>query len=236
MFQVKITELTSNHVWYKQVNNTTHVSNVLMGGKYEWQVRTANNGSVFSAPIKMDAPPIMPPYEVRVIPESNGSFIVFWQEKPLSKEVGNYTYEVLVSQGTVMDESRSESFFVKNPPFIYTNSSSNVYTFAVRIKTDKGIRGLSSDHISKLNLYAPPSGSSSTAVIAVSVIVVLVLVGIIAGLVVRNRRLHSTFTRFANSHYDTRSQAATFDDNGLDDEDCPQIRDRFSDDEPLVIA
>lgn len=91
--------------------------------------------------------------------------------------------------------------------------------------------------ISKINdkLVASVSSTNMTAVLVPSLLIILVLILIAAFLVVRNRRLQSSFTRFTNSHYDTRSDAATFDNNGLDEEESPQIR-GFSDDEPLVIA
>jgi len=73
--------------------------------------------------------------------------------------------------------------------------------------------------------------------IAVGVVVVIVVLA--AGLVVfmiRHRRLQRNFLSFANSHYDTRSGAATFTTGDeLEEEDSPMIR-GFSDDEPLVIA
>ncbi|GLH07501.1 Vitellogenin receptor [Gryllus bimaculatus] len=69
--------------------------------------------------------------------------------------------------------------------------------------------------------------------------VILLLLVLVAGLVffaMRHRRLQRSFASFANSHYDTRSGAATFSgSDGLEEEDSPVIR-GFSDDEPLVIA
>ncbi|CAH0560374.1 unnamed protein product [Brassicogethes aeneus] len=235
-YLVEITELNSRYTHNKQISNLTGVFNIAMGGRYQIRVRTLQDKSKFSIPVYIDGPPIMAPYEVRVLPENNGSYIVYWQERQLPKEVGNYTYEILVCEGNVLNEKTAARFNASSPPFIYTNTSGDTYTFAARIKTHEGMLSMTSDHVSKRSEYAAAPVASNSTTVVVSVSVCLILVAVIGYLVARNRKLHSSFTRFANSHYDTRSQAATFDDNGLEDEDCPQIRDRFSDDEPLVIA
>ena len=71
--------------------------------------------------------------------------------------------------------------------------------------------------------------------VAVAVVVVAALAAALAVLLVRQRRLQRSFVNFVNPHYDTRSGAATFTDQTLEEEDSPVIR-GFSDDEPLVIA
>ena len=71
--------------------------------------------------------------------------------------------------------------------------------------------------------------------VAVAVVVVAALAAALAVLLVRQRRLQRSFVNFVNPHYDTRSGAATFTDQTLEEENSPVIR-GFSDDEPLVIA
>lgn len=69
----------------------------------------------------------------------------------------------------------------------------------------------------------------------------LILLSLGAGFAIlytKHRRLQSSFTAFANSHYSSRLGSAIFssgDDLGEDDEDAPMIT-GFSDDVPMVIA
>lgn len=67
------------------------------------------------------------------------------------------------------------------------------------------------------------------------------LVGVVFFMVQRHRRLSNSFSRFANSHYDTKTGATRIGDV-FDDDDhhgsTENINDvpRFDDDEPLVIT
>lgn len=169
---------------------------------------------------------------------SNGSFSIDWSDhEDLKKEDGQYFYDVFVQDGNSLDEKVAQVFTVERPPFIYTNSTAKMYTFAVRVRSKEGLKSIKSELISKLNEPVPPANASigMTAIVVSCVLVFIALVGAVAFLVVRNRKLRSSFQRFTNTHYDTRSEAATFEDNSLEEEETPQIR-GFSDDEPLVIA
>ncbi|ERL95566.1 sortilin-related receptor [Dendroctonus ponderosae] len=231
---VTINERASNRTWRIMVSNKlSHKVAVEAGGVYNVTVSTATANATPTSPVEFEAPPIYPPCEVRVIPEANGSFFVYWQESE-SMPRGNFAYEVLVQEGNGLNEATAEKYTVKHPPFIYTNSLGSTFTFSVRIKTEKGFSSLLSETVSKF-IERPPAGSSMLGIIVPSLLVLLALVGVIAFLIIRNRRLHNSFVRFANSHYNSRSDAATFDDNSLDEEDSPRIV-GFSDDEPLVVA
>lgn len=70
---------------------------------------------------------------------------------------------------------------------------------------------------------------------------VIVLAGVVFYMVQRHRRLANSFSRFANSHYDTKTGATRIGDV-IDDDDHhgsgDNIHDvpRFDDDEPLVLT
>lgn len=233
---ITVTEATTKQLWNIKVSKKlTHTLQVENGGVYNIKVSTCIAGATYSKPVVFTAPPILPPFEISVLPEVNGSYFVYWSEHEV-KPSGAFSYEVLVQEGNKLNESTAQKFLVDHPPFIYTNDSSTMYTFAVRIKTDKGYSSIMSETQSKLTQkQIEPSAVNLPAIIIPSLLVLITLMGVIAFLVVRNRRLHNSFVRFANSHYNSRSGAATFDDNGLEEEESPRIV-GFSDDEPLVVA
>lgn len=205
-------------------------------------IATGEPDAIYTSAVQHNGPPIMPPCEVKSFVENNGSFIVYWQKcDDLPKDDGsNYNYELLVSVGNELNESNAQIIPVKEPPFIYTNFTSTMYTFAVRVAHSvSGFKSLLSEQISiKRDSNDNNSIMSSTTLsLAIgSTIIIIVAFVVITIVVCKHRRLQNSFTRFANSHYDKRSGAATFDDNnGLDEDDSPQIT-GFSDDEPLVIA
>lgn len=207
------------------------------------KIKTDVAGAKYSSVFTYTAPPVLPPVEISVSPKTNGTYIVTWKERNYKKEIGNYTYELLVSQG-IFNETTAEVYQVKAPPFIYSNASSNNYTFTLRVKTSLGYQSGLSPRYGAIVLQEKHSrdaqanslsSSNLTAILVPTFLLIVVLIVILVILVVRHQRLQNSFTRFANSHYDTRSGAATFDDNSLEEEEAPQIR-GFSDDEPLVIA
>lgn len=238
--QINVHEKTRDRVTSITKPNCTHLSHkfqIALGGVYEISVSTDVLGAQY-ARVVYEAPPLLPPYEVNVSPKTNGTYVVTWSDR--GHVHGNSTYEVLVSDGLELNQSTAQVFEVEKPPFVYTNSSSDTYTFAVRMKTDLGYRSVVSESLSSRIIERTTAGSMMsnnglTAVLIAGLVLIVALSVVVGVLVVRHRRLQNSFSRFANSHYDTRSEAATFDDNSLEEDESPHIR-GFSDDEPLVIA
>ncbi|CAH1280545.1 unnamed protein product [Diabrotica balteata] len=96
--------------------------------------------------------PSRQPEFYKVAARNNGSYVVNWKGADLSQNIGKYRYEVLVNAGNKLNESLAQKFIVDGPPFIYANSSSNMYTFAVRIKTSEGLNSQMSNPVSLENL------------------------------------------------------------------------------------
>lgn len=247
-YVVTITETSLNHtsaITTLPTNDSyieTHFR-VHSGGHYNITVQTDAENAVIAGPISYDAPPIPSPHQFQVEPKENGSYILFWKDQPLEKTVHPdvYQYEILVSEGKTLNESIAKRFLAPAPPFtLYDVSEGIVYSFAVRAVTLNGYKS----SLSEIRSIEVPLGSW-TAAVRSGVLLWTVLPGLIlvVGLVMaltffmwRHRRLQHSFASFANSHYDTRSGAATFGGaDGLEEEDSPVIR-GFSDDEPLVIA
>lgn len=83
------------------------------------------------------------------------------------------------------------------------------------------------------------AGSSSGAwLFFLSLFVIAGMAAAIMFLIQRHRRLQNSFSRFANSHYDTKTGATRIGDALEDDDLHQEVPSAFShaDDEPLVVA
>lgn len=216
----------------------SHTAYGTYGGVYEVTVSTNDPNAIKTEPVVYAAPAIKPPLMFEVFSLDNGSYEIMWQDK--KPDIGApYYYQLLVSEGNTLDEKTAQVIDVYDPPVTYTNSSSNTYSFAVRITNKKGYKSeLSEIESRRHTIMSEAITISETNFVAVIVPIVILLVVLGAALTVfyvRYRNLSNRFTRFGNSHYDSRSDAATFDDDTLEEDDSPQIQ-GFSADEPLVIA
>ncbi|XP_017764096.1 PREDICTED: sortilin-related receptor-like [Eufriesea mexicana] len=220
-------------------------TSVKYGGKYRITISTDVDDAIPSQPVFYMAPGIEPPHQVKVLHEEQG-FVVFWQEHDLPDTLKStkYHYEVLVVEGlNVMNESIAKVYKTDQPPYTYKDVKPGVvYSFAIRLVTDEGFQSPLSEVFSTLysaEMSALPVMSTSNILpFAIPICLLIVVLGIaLVYFVIRHRRLTTSFTQFANSHYDTRRGQATFPGttDGLEEEDSPVIR-GFSDDEPLVIA
>lgn len=199
---------------------------------------TRDPNAVKTAPVTYNAPPIMPPIEFEVFPMDNGSYGISWLDR-IPPEGGPYYYQLLISEGNSLIVETAEIIDIYKPPTTYTNSSFHTYSFAVRIMTKIGYKSELSETESRRHIMSSEasaiSETSFVAIIVPIVVLLLILGAAFTVFYVRYRNLHNRFTRFGNSHYDSRSDAATFDDDALEEDDSPQIQ-GFSADEPLVIA
>nr|XP_021517328.1 sortilin-related receptor [Meriones unguiculatus] len=216
------------------------------GGKYHIVVQLGNMSKDSS--IKLTTVSLSAPDALKLITE-NDHVLLFWKSLALKEKQFNETrgYEI-----HVFDSALNLTAYLGNTTDNFFKVSNlkmgHNYTFTVQARCLFGsqICGepavLLYDELSSGGDTAAVQAARSTDVAAVVVpILFLILLSLGVGFAIlytKHRRLQSSFTAFANSHYSSRLGSAIFssgDDLGEDDEDAPMIT-GFSDDVPMVIA
>lgn len=201
LFQINVHEKTHDRITQVKVNGIelSHKFQTTYGGIYDIKVFTDVPGAEATPIYTYQAPPLLPPLEVAVTAHENGTYIVTWTGRDLDDKIGSYKYEVLVSDGPVLNEATALKFEVDEPPFYFSNDSSDTYTFAVRLQTQKGYKSLLSESLSsKVFREATAdtiSKTSLTWILVPTLMLILVLVVILGVLFIRHRRLQNSFTR-----------------------------------------
>jgi len=214
------------------------------GADYQVSVQIDTTNSRPAGPLSVSGPRIPPPHQLSV-GRVNASLVLYWRDQDLPPEVAshNYSYYVWLSKSHTFKENDTLRIETTERMLrLPADHPGELYYAAVSISESHGYESPRSEPLNMLFMMASdvvdPAAESSAHVyiaVAVAVIIAIALGASLLVLFVRHRRLQRTFVSFANSHYDTRSGAATFSDQNLEEDDSPVIR-GFSDDEPLVIA
>ncbi|KAB0402522.1 hypothetical protein E2I00_016487, partial [Balaenoptera physalus] len=207
------------------------------GGKYHVIVQLGNMSKDSS--IKITTVSLSAPDALKIITE-NDHVLLFWKSLALKEKHFNESrgYEI-----HMFDNAMNITAYLGNTTDNFFKISNlklgHNYTFTVQARCLFGSQICGEPAVL---LYDELGSGKSTDVAAVVVpILFLILLSLGVGFAVlytKHRRLQSSFTAFANSHYSSRLGSAVFssgDDLGDDDEDAPMIT-GFSDDVPMVIA
>uniref|UniRef100_A0A8C0ST04 Sortilin-related receptor n=1 Tax=Canis lupus familiaris TaxID=9615 RepID=A0A8C0ST04_CANLF len=216
------------------------------GGKYHIIVQLGNMSKDSS--IKITTVSLSAPDALKIITE-NDHVLLFWKSLALKEKHFNESrgYEI-----HMFDSAMNISAYLGNTTDNFFKISNlklgHNYTFTVQARCLFGSQICGEPAVLLYDELGSGGGASafqaarSTDVAAVVVpILFLILLSLGVGFAIlytKHRRLQSSFTAFANSHYSSRLGSAIFssgDDLGEDDEDAPMIT-GFSDDVPMVIA
>ena len=69
----------------------SHNFEIHYGGHYKVTVQTNTEAAIPTKPVEYLAPQIEPPHQLQVLPERNGSYIVYWKERGLPRAIKNTT-------------------------------------------------------------------------------------------------------------------------------------------------
>ncbi|XP_053670657.1 sortilin-related receptor-like [Anopheles nili] len=252
---ITVRELTLNKTSVVTVQPSTNRTmvhifrKIPMGAAYEVFVSTDVPNAEMASTIVYSAP-LPSPVQLQVWPERNGTHVVYW--KPVNDFTNDsFIYEIIVHEGQVVNNSIPPIITIQSkapPAFIQPDQlksipDQGVFTVGVRLKTNQGLYSdiVETESFTKYNLQSlmqPSTSSAGTAWkwIVPTVVAVLLFAVVLYGFQ-RHRRLQGSFSRFANSHYDTRTGATrigcTLEEDEHEHQEVPRS---FSDDEPLVIA
>lgn len=248
VIEVNTKESYSVVVNASQDNSFRHVFGAKFGCHYNISVSTTETNAEVKW-IEYETLPIPPPYHVNAYPheiKENG-FIVVWDVDEKNKALKNlkYKFEILVCEGRHFDVDHAKIYTASKSPMTITDvKDEQTYMVAVRIVTHDGLRSHYSEPITVRRFSTEASIRQVDNVDESSsfkwfLILCVILIGSAACFVYwkRKRSQMNNFKNLANSHYNTRSGSTTFTGvNGLDMDDSHEVREHFSDDEPLVIA
>ncbi|XP_055591990.1 sortilin-related receptor-like [Uranotaenia lowii] len=251
---ISVRELTKNKTSLVNVksspNNKTmmHVfRSIPLGAAYEIGVSTNVQHAQVVTTVAYSAP-LPAPSRLQVWPESNGTYVVYWKPVNDFKDIA-YTYQAVVYEGRGVNTTIPPVLMLeaKEPPILINPNQlarlplDTLFTIGVRLKTVDGFLSdiVETESFAKHNFgsLVQESSFSSAWLWIVPTVVAMLLALTVVYVVQRHRRLQTSFSRFANSHYDTRTGATRIGDS-LDDDDHEhqEVPRSFSDDEPLVIA
>lgn len=223
------------------------------GALYEITVQTDATGSRPSGVVTLSGPAIPPPHQLSIGKQVGGNVTLYWRDQELPHEIvaHNYSYVIWISKdSSFQDLNKTLRYESKEPQFqLPEDHHGEMYYAAVSIEDSHGYSSMRSEPLDMLFVFGeeikPASGTSdidatggSTHVyvaVSIGVIIAAALAASLVMLLVRHRRLQRSFSSFASTHFNTRSESTIFSDQALEDDDSPVIR-GFSDDEPLVIA
>uniref|UniRef100_A0A8U8CAY6 Sortilin-related receptor n=1 Tax=Geospiza parvula TaxID=87175 RepID=A0A8U8CAY6_GEOPR len=215
-------------------------------GKYHVIVQLGNMSKESS--MKINTVPLSAPDALKIITE-NDHILLFWKSLALKESNFNesrgyeiHMFDSLMNITAYLGNTTENFFKVSNLKMGHN------YSFSVQARCLYGGQMCGEPATllyDELGTGKDPSATKSGQATDVAAIVVpvlfLLLVTLGIGFVVlymRHRRLQSSFTAFANSHYSSRLGSAIFssgDDLGDEDDEAPMIT-GFSDDVPMVIA
>lgn len=250
---ITVKELTKNNITMVNIkpssNKTlTHIfRQIPRGAEYQISVSTdVPNAQAVTTVVKSASLPA--PSRLQVWQEANGTYVVYWRPVSGLNDI-EFMYEAVVFEGRtfkntsiplVMIEAKEGPILI-NPDKLARVPTDSLFTVGVRLRTKEGYMSdiIETETFAKhVFLELTQQSSFSTAWLwIVPTITALVLLVVVVYVVQRHRRLQSSFSRFANSHYDTRTGATRIGDNLDEDEhEHQEVPRSFSDDEPLVIA
>ncbi|XP_055841442.1 sortilin-related receptor-like [Episyrphus balteatus] len=239
---------------FTQKSMSHYIVDIPHGASYNISVKRNTDESA-SATVELKSTQLESPKQLRILQQKDGSLSVYWKEIHATYDFG-FNYELVIFDGLISNfSSTSESRILKkivasSPPVIVNKSdlaiddaSGKVYTIGVRTVSNEGYSSeiFETEHVEFMpsaKWYKEVSTSSYFWLLPVCLIIATIFFVVGFYFTRRNKRVRTSFTRFANSHYDPKTGATRIDDGGINDVNTSNNYDhnRFSDDDPLVQA